>query len=154
MVSDLPKVNIRPSDVLVALATLLAVELQVAIVTEWLLVLQCKLLANQLAVTSRTGKTFAVICLILKLHSIIFSDVLVTDTTAWCIFSEEAIVAVYLFLAAHKLHAPQRPLAFEALEAVGVPDIILVGDDALMTYDLFTTHSAIEFSISSWLRFI
>ena len=85
MVSNLPKINVRPSDVLITLAAPLTELLQVAIITEWLLLLHRKLLTNQFTITRRAGKTLAMKSFILKFHSIISSDILVTDATAGCV---------------------------------------------------------------------
>ena len=87
MIGNLSKVDVCPSDVLITLAASLAEHLQVAIITERLLLLHRKLLTNQLAITRRTGEPFAMVGLVLKLHSIISGDVLVADVTARCILT-------------------------------------------------------------------
>jgi len=154
VVRHLPKINISPSDVLVTFATSSAVKLQIAVVTEWLVLLHGELLTDQLATACGAGEAFAMVDFVPKLHPIIASDVLLADAATGSEFLLEAIVTVDLILAAHKLYASQWLLAFGALEAKGVPNVVLVGDDSLMANNLITTHSTVELPISRWLGFV
>lgn len=154
MIGNLSKINVRPGDVLVTLAALLAEHLQVAIVAERLLLLHRELFTDQLAFTRTAGEALAMEGLVLQLHPVIPRDVLVADVTARRVLPQEAVVAMDLVLAAHELHPAQRLLAFGALEAECMPNVLLVRNDALMADNLPATYPAVEFTISGWLRLV
>lgn len=65
MIHYLTQINVRSSNVLIAFAASLTVQLKVAVVTEWLLLLHSELLADKLTVTDRAGEAFPVVDLIL-----------------------------------------------------------------------------------------
>jgi len=50
MVSHFSEINVCTSDVLVTFVTPLAIPLKIAVITEWFIILHCKLLANKLSI--------------------------------------------------------------------------------------------------------